>query len=84
MTDLLKKWKCPSCGDHHIEEVMIDVVVASEIIHVPEDCTDLSYGEQTNEDGEVECYQCMSCGRLIAKTPEALVEALGGKVEEDA
>lgn len=83
MSNLLDNWKCPSCDDNGIEEIMTGAVVSSEVIHVPDDCTDFEYGEQTSEVGVIDRYQCMTCRRTIAHTPEELVEALGGMIQED-
>ena len=55
---------CPKCGEHRLEEVMTGVVVASTIIDAKEGS--IEYGEQTNEDGEVQNYQCMDCGWVVA------------------
>lgn len=76
--NLADSWKCPRCGENRIEEIMVGVVVASRINDVPIDCTDFDYGEQTNDGGEVDRYQCEGCGYTIAQTPEELVEKLGG------
>ncbi len=55
------EFTCPKCGEHRIEEVMIDVVVMSEIINLDSD-GDFNYGEQTNDGGIVDSYSCMNCG----------------------
>jgi len=52
---------CPECGRAKLEEVMVDVTVASEVLDVDED-GNVEYGEQTNEDGEVLHYICAYCG----------------------
>jgi hypothetical protein len=63
---------CPRCRDNHLEEVMTDVVVASEVTEVDGDVCE--YGEQTNTDGIVSHYQCADCGWTIpgVKCPEEL------------
>jgi len=65
------KFCCPKCGCKVIEEVMANVTVASDI----QDETlydgrylELGYGEQTNDGGEVDRYQCKNCGYTIAVT----------------
>ena len=58
------EFTCPACGKHRLEEVMVGVTVASIIIAIP-DCGDLNYGEQTNENGTVDRYQCVDCGFVI-------------------
>jgi len=63
MSDSLK-FTCPKCEDHRLEEIMSDVTVASEIAYIdPEG--DHNYGEQTNMDGNIECYQCINCGYVL-------------------
>ena len=56
------QFTCPKCGNNRLEEVMVDVTVVSEITDIGDgDCT---YGQQTNEDGSVERYGCISCGYM--------------------
>ncbi len=55
--------KCPSCK-HQLEEIMIDVMVASVIVSISE-CGDITYGDQTNDGGTVDRYQCMQCEYVI-------------------
>jgi len=62
------EFTCPKCGEHRIEEVMADVVVASRVwLAQNADGSDPSYdhGEQTNEGGHVDRYQCGNCGWTI-------------------
>lgn len=59
------KFTCHKCGSHKLEEVMFDVTVVSEIA-VLDDDDGLEYGEQTNEDGTVDRYQCVNCGQRVA------------------
>lgn len=63
---------CPKCFSRAIEEIMVDVTVASElrISEYEADATgpggiSASYGEQTNEGGHIERYQCGKCGYTI-------------------
>jgi len=58
------KFKCPNCKDTRLEEVIVNVTVVSEICDIGEG-GDIFYGEQSNEGGEVERYQCMGCGFVI-------------------
>ena len=55
------RFTCPDCGGHNIEEVMEDVIVASRVINVWEG-GDIDYGEQTNDGGVVDRFQCETCG----------------------
>ncbi len=66
MADIV--FTCPKCGSHRIEEIMVDMTVASEI-SISEDEADGGifhrYGEQTNDGGHVDRYQCEDCGYVI-------------------
>ena len=57
---------CPKCGEHAIEEIMVDVIVSSEVWITAHDPGGIvtTYGQQTNDDGHVDRYQCGSCGFL--------------------
>lgn len=57
---------CCKCGGRKLEEVMVDVTVASQVIDVDED-GNVEYGEQTNEDGEVLYYICACCGWKVPR-----------------
>jgi len=54
-------FNCPRCDSDTLEEIMSDVTVASVITDINDD-GDIEYGVQTNEDGTVDRYQCVSCG----------------------
>lgn len=56
---------CPKCGKHRLEEIQQGVCVASEICHISDDDLTVLYGEQTNEGGVVERYQCGHCGWVL-------------------
>lgn len=59
---------CPKCGCHKIEEIMMDLCVASDISisEHPDGTIDFAYGDQSNEGGgHVDRYQCGECGRTI-------------------
>ena len=66
------QFTCPHCGSQRLEEVMEEVTVMSRVNSVtvddedPNSPADLVYGDQTNEDGEVVCYQCMDCGEELS------------------
>lgn len=74
------QFTCPQCGSHRLEEIMIDVVQASEIVEVNSDGS-LSYGDSTPDGaicGEVQRYQCLNCGLELPCDPnsESLAEYL--------
>jgi len=58
------RFTCPKCEKHRIEEIMVDVTVATTINNIIDD-GDHIYGEQTNDGGETERYQCMDCGCVL-------------------
>lgn len=68
------KFTCHKCDSHRLEEVMFDVTVISEIAVLDDD--GLEYGEQTNEDGVVDRYQCCNCGQSVAVDEKALFKSL--------
>ncbi len=69
------EFTCPECGSHKIEEIMVDMIVASECslgypavdpgCVVDPDGYEIQYGDQTNQGGHVERYQCGNCGFTI-------------------
>ena len=64
----MKDFTCKECGHNRIEEVMVDVTVSSavtDIFKVGDNEICCNYGEQSNEDGEVQNYQCMNCGANV-------------------
>lgn len=68
---------CPKCGEHRIEEIMVSITVASDVLlDQNPDGSDpgWDYGEQTNDDsdsGHVDRYQCKGCGwTILNDTPE--------------
>jgi len=67
---------CPKCTSSRIEEVMSDVTVISNInsINIEDDEISIDYGEQSNEGGTLECYQCADCGNTIAADEDELKE----------
>ena len=69
---------CPKCQGHSLEEIMYGVTVASNInsAFVEDGEISFEYGEQSNENGEVDRYQCTDCGHTIATSQEKLAEML--------
>ena len=78
------EFTCPHCGQHDLQEVMINVVVTSEIKSIGEG-GDIDYGTQTNEEGEVQSYECKHCGHEIPGLKESpeLYDHLVQQVEKD-
>lgn len=75
------KFTCPKCSGSTIEEIMVEVIVASEIRISTEEADETgpggifsNYGEQTNEDGHVDRYQCGNCGFTIVSHDPAFEE----------
>jgi len=67
------EFTCPKCNEHRIEEIMVDVGVISEISRLLryENGVGIEYGEQTNDDGHVDRYQCGGCGyTIVSDAPE--------------
>lgn len=62
--DMEKLFKCPECGERRLEEVMVNVTVACTISDLAEG-GDADYGEQSNEGGVTDRFQCMDCGWSI-------------------
>lgn len=79
-----ESFKCPRCQKNRLEEVMTDVVVASEVTECDGDTCE--YGEQTNSDGIVSHYQCVECGWIIpgVKGPEDLVTWLNDPTRDES
>jgi DNA-directed RNA polymerase subunit RPC12/RpoP len=61
LTAKLLDFVCEKCGERRFEEVMVDVVVTSDVSHVNSEGY-IDYGNQTNDAGNVECYVCSNCG----------------------
>jgi len=57
-------FECPSCKSHRIEEIMSGVVVAS-IVEGVGFGGYVDYGDQSNDDGVVDRYQCVNCGWTV-------------------
>lgn len=75
MTRTEIKFQCPKCQSNKIEEIQVNVTVATEIYNVCEHevsvhlgmdkHVDTDQGDQTNEGGHVDRYQCGECGYTI-------------------
>lgn len=63
---------CPSCGSHRLEEVLTDVVESSEVTDLAGDQDDiyLEYGNTSTDGGQVDRYQCLDCGHVVARSVE--------------
>ncbi len=61
-------FKCPKCESSKIEEVMVDMTVATEIssvVQLDDNRVEYVTGEEINKDGHVDRYQCRNCGYTI-------------------
>ena len=61
------EFTCPKCGKIHLEEIMVGVTVFSTLknITVEDGVADCDYENPTNEDGELNRYQCEICGHAL-------------------
>jgi len=55
---------CPDCGGNVLEEIMVDVTVASTLVDV-DPSGDVDYGEQINDGGVIDRFQCEVCGWIV-------------------
>ena len=62
-----KDFTCPKCKGHRLEEVMSDVTLTSTILNVGPG-GDVEYGPKSEEDGEVDHYQCQNCNLVIVNS----------------
>ena len=77
------EFTCPDCGSYQLEEIMVNVTVASRVSKIDSESDELEYGEQTNSDGVVARYQCENCGQVIAENHEALLQSKALKPKEE-
>ena len=79
MKRISELFKCPACGGHRLEEIQVNVTVATDVELLGEG-GDTQYGHQTNEDGVTDRFQCMECGWVLpgAGTTEELYDLLIG------
>lgn len=68
-----KPFKCPRCGHDRIEEVMTDVTISTVIKEVHEG---VEYSDNTfsTDGGEIDRYQCVECGLVVAKTEDEIMK----------
>jgi len=63
---MIIEFKCPKCRGHKIEEIMVDMTVATEVsLEQTGAGIECFPGEQNNEGGHVDRYQCGDCGYTI-------------------
>ena len=58
------KFECPECEGTTLEEITVNVSVVSIVTDIQLDGY-VEYGEQTNEDGCSDHYECKNCGYVI-------------------
>ena len=75
MTEVVvySQFKCLNCGSSRLEEIRINVTVATIINSVAEG-GDIVYGDQSNADGSVVRYQCTECGFAIRNIRDDLIK----------
>lgn len=56
-------FKCKKCGGNELEEVMTGVTQSSVVNDIVDG--DALYGNANTEGGEIACYQCSNCGKVI-------------------
>ena len=78
------KFECPDCGDNSIEEIVHGGNQTSLVTDIEEDGGELSYGKTSYNGGEIDRYQCVSCGYIIedAEDGAELLIALENLEEE--
>lgn len=67
---IAKAFRCPKCGGHRLEEVMLDVTVFSDVVSCGTG-GDCEYGKQSNDGGAVDRYQCSECGWTVPDIHDA-------------
>jgi len=71
------KFKCPHCGHHRAEEVMVDVTVSTPVCQIEladgNWQVEYDYSGEEKFDGRVDRYQCAKCGFIV---PAGSIEAL--------
>lgn len=80
----MKRFKCPECGSHELEEVQTGLTQSVKVNGVDEEGY-LDYGETLSiEGGEVSYYQCGK-GHVLpgVSNDEEIVEWLNENGEED-
>lgn len=77
-TNKVINWECPHCNSNRLEEVLVNVVQSSEITDISSEGY-LDYGNFSTEGGELERYQCLDCGFIVAHTTEELLKILNIK-----
>jgi hypothetical protein len=59
----------PNCDCNRVEEILTEAVVSTPILEInaakDDHCADLDYGNQSVDDGQVNRYQCVSCGHVL-------------------
>ena len=65
----MKRFTCPKCGGGDIEEIRDGVTVTSEVTNIVKSGPNQFYcaheGDMGLDDGGVERYQCVGCGREV-------------------
>lgn len=66
---------CPTCQSGRLEEIVVDVIQATEVEDVKDEdgCPSIEYGDHINDGGEVSRFQCFKCGEHIADNEDDLL-----------
>jgi len=58
---------CPACGNHMLEEVMVDVTQSANIVDVVGDAeaADPEYSATVSDGGVLDRIQCLYCGHVV-------------------
>ena len=73
--------KCPKCGDEHVEEVMTDATVYSEVLDIEDD--DAEYGDPRASQGIVAHFQCIKNGHVLTDKSGDTTSSLYDWLEEN-
>ena len=64
----MKQFTCTNCGGHGIEEIAEGITATTEVEDVLDNgdgSIELVYGKGTYENGELDRFQCSSCGQSL-------------------
>ena len=71
------KFECPKCRHNEVEEVLINACVSSVIANIFSEELEYASGYEVH-DADVDRYQCVKCGHIVAKTIKELYAVCNG------